>query len=87
MSRTNRRGGLRAGASRQGYRALLKQRAREFYQRHAIWTCQKMAAGRAEIEWRVLVLTVPDTRSLTGRLLGDPIHERSALWAKRMGFL
>jgi hypothetical protein len=34
---------------------------------------------------RLLALIPADTRSLTGRLAGDPIYERSALFAKRNG--
>jgi hypothetical protein len=34
---------------------------------------------------RLFALIPADTRSLTGRLAGDPIYERSALFAKRNG--
>ena len=81
------RGGRRPGASRRGYRQRLKRLAREFYQRHAVYTVQKMAIAAVEKVWRVQLITGPDDRTLTGRILGDPRYARSALFAKRMGWL
>lgn len=43
------------------------------------------AARPEEIEWRILILTTPDERSLTGRILGDPRYLRSALYEKERG--
>lgn len=74
------RGGRRPGASRQGYRLRLKRLAREFYTRHKVWTVQRMSIGSVEMDWRIRLLTGPDTRSLTGRLMGDPQFLRSALY-------
>jgi hypothetical protein len=70
--------------SRAGRRQYLKRRARDFYKRHAIWTCHQMAISRVEVEWRIRLLTGPDTRDLTGILLGDPRYERSALYLKTL---
>lgn len=78
------RGGRRPGASRRGYRARLKRLARDFFQRHAVWTVQKMAISKVERDWRIRLITTPDTRNLTGRLMGDPRWERSSLYFKRM---
>lgn len=47
------------------------------------WINSLNAMPKAEKEWRVLLLIGPDTRSLTGRLLGDPRYERSGLFFKR----
>lgn len=70
---------------RAAHRARLKRLAHEFYSRHAIYVVQRMAVARVHREWRVMLLTGPDDRSLTGRLLGDPRYVRSALYFKRMG--
>jgi hypothetical protein len=71
---------------RASYRSRLKARARDFYHKHAIWCVRRMAIAVVDREWRVALIVGPDTRSLTGRLLGDPRFERSALYAKRMGW-
>jgi hypothetical protein len=82
------RGGNRiVGDRRTWLRAIYRRRAQQFYTRHAVWVVQRMAIARVEREWRMQLIVGPDTRSLTGRLLGDPKFERSALYAKRMGWI
>lgn len=55
--------------------------------RHAVWIVRRMAVSQEERDWRVRLLTGPDDRDLTGKMLGDPRYERSALFAKRRGWL
>lgn len=79
--------GLATARAKAGRREHAKRLRERFYVRHAVWTVRNMAIAHVEREWRVRLITGPDTRSLTGRLLGDPRFERSALYAKRMGWL
>jgi hypothetical protein len=75
------------GNHRRQLHACYRRQARDFYTRHAVWIVRNMRIKRAEIEWRVRLLTGPDDRTLTGRVLGDPRYARSALYAKRMGLI
>lgn len=73
QAKAERRARMRAQRERVRVRALVR-----------MWV-GALHVSRAQREWRILLLTGPDTRSLTGRLLGDPRYERSALYARRMG--
>lgn len=67
-------------------KAERRRRIKPRFGRKALWAVQKMAIAVVEKEWRVQLIVGADTRDLTGRLLGDPRWERSALYAKTMGF-
>lgn len=45
---------------------------------------RSLAISREQREWRIRLIIGPDDRSLTGILMGDPRHERSMLFFKRM---
>lgn len=67
-------------------RARVRSEREAMARGRAIWVTKRMHAARPdEIEWRILILTTPDERSLTGRILGDPRYLRSALYQKERG--
>lgn len=46
----------------------------------------KVSGREIEADWQRLRAAIPeDTRGLTGRLFGDPVFERSALYSKQEG--
>lgn len=55
-------------------------RGRQRVRRALTWIKRQTLLTPAEREWRIRILTGPDTRSLTGRLMGDPHFLRSALY-------
>lgn len=68
-------------------RARVMRRQNRFYRSFAVWVVRNMTIGRVEKDWRVRLITGPDTRSLTAKLMGDPRPERSALYARHMGWI
>lgn len=69
-----------------GFRVKLNARQGEYYRRQRASVAGNHQAARnpPEEDWKSRVAEIPtDTRGLTGRLCGDPILERSALY-KRM---
>lgn len=58
----------------------MSQRRREFDYRPSVEIKETLRADAAAR----LALIPPDTRTITGRICGDPLFERSALYAKRM---
>lgn len=78
---------VRASRHKAERRARAKSQRERFFTRHALWVIRRMAIATVEREWRARLITGPDTRDLTGRVLGDPRFERSALYAKQQGWI
>ncbi len=57
-----------------------RQRVREVVR----WI-KSLTISKEERAWRIEALTGVDDRSLTGRLMGDPRYQRSALFLMRQG--
>lgn len=89
-----RRHNVRAAFS-DGAITALKQARREKHRREKdrfqisrlVPIIKSMAIARVHREWRLRLLHMPDNRTLTAILMGDPRYERSALYAKRMGWI
>lgn len=78
---------IQTKAMKEQRRSNARRRRERTSIRHAVWIVRRMAVSQEERDWRVRLLTGPDDRDLTGKVMGDPRRLRSALYAKQQGWI